>query len=108
MAIRLGSSLHFWKKGQKDHWSTSVFIEWFYVCGNFHPSLYYLRARQQNSDCQSALTPYLQLRLGLGINFIMGGVNTFVFLLPGYLEQVQNYSASQTAEAMVPIGLPYF
>jgi MFS transporter, DHA2 family, multidrug resistance protein len=29
-----------------------------------------------------------------------------VFLLPEYLEQVQNYSASQTGEAMVLIGLP--
>jgi DHA2 family multidrug resistance protein len=29
-----------------------------------------------------------------------------VFLLPEYLEQVQNYSANQTGEAMILIGLP--
>ena len=41
------------------------------------------------------------------MNFLLGaGLYGSVFLLPEYLEQVQNYSASQTGEAMVLIGLP--
>jgi MFS transporter, DHA2 family, multidrug resistance protein len=41
------------------------------------------------------------------VNFLLGAsLYGSVFLLPEYLEQVQQYSASQTGEAMVLIGLP--
>jgi MFS transporter, DHA2 family, multidrug resistance protein len=40
-------------------------------------------------------------------NFLLGAsLYGSVFLLPEYLEQVQNYSAKQTGEAMILIGLP--
>lgn len=60
-------------------------------------------------------TPVVNLRLlrirnlGLAsaVNFLLGAsLYGSVFLLPEYLEQVQNYSARQTGEAMVLIGLP--
>ncbi|HYY31880.1 MAG TPA: hypothetical protein VE860_28310, partial [Chthoniobacterales bacterium] len=60
-------------------------------------------------------TPVVNLRLlrirnlGLAsaVNFLLGAsLYGSVFLIPEYLEQVQSYSASQTGEAMVLIGLP--
>ena len=60
-------------------------------------------------------TPIVNLRLlrirnlGLAsaVNFSLGAsLYGSVFLLPEYLEQVQNYSPSQTGEAMILIGLP--
>jgi hypothetical protein len=59
--------------------------------------------------------PVVNLRLLLNrnlafasvVNFIMGaGLYGSVFLLPQYLEQVQQYSARQTGEYMILIGLP--
>jgi DHA2 family multidrug resistance protein len=45
--------------------------------------------------------------LASAVNFLLGAsLYGSVFLIPEYLEQVQNYSASQTGEAMVLIGLP--
>jgi MFS transporter, DHA2 family, multidrug resistance protein len=47
------------------------------------------------------------LGLASAVNFLLGAsLYGSVFLLPEYLEQVQNYSASQTGEAMILIGLP--
>ena len=47
------------------------------------------------------------LSLACVVNFILGaGLYGSVFLLPQYLEQVQQYSARQTGEYMVLIGLP--
>jgi MFS transporter, DHA2 family, multidrug resistance protein len=60
-------------------------------------------------------TPVVNLRslgirnLGLAsaVNFLPGAsLYGSVFLLPEYLDQVQNYSASQTGETMILIGLP--
>jgi DHA2 family multidrug resistance protein len=47
------------------------------------------------------------LALSCVVNFVMGaGLYGSVFLLPQYLEQVQQYSARQTGEYIVLIGLP--
>src|SRR5258708_39059213 len=47
------------------------------------------------------------LALASAVNFLLGAsLYGSVFLLPEYLEQVQQYSAKQTGEAMVLIGLP--
>ena len=79
----------------------------FYARGNFYSPLYHLRAGQQNAGCQSPLTTDPQFRPGFCSEFLAGGkLIRFGILLPEYLEQVQNYSASQTGEAMVLIGLP--
>jgi DHA2 family multidrug resistance protein len=45
--------------------------------------------------------------LASAVNFLLGAsLYGSVFLIPEYLEQVQQYSAKQTGEAMVLIGLP--
>jgi MFS transporter, DHA2 family, multidrug resistance protein len=65
------------------------------------------QARQQNSGGQSPVTPDPKFRLGFGSKLFAGGkLIRFRVSFAGYLEQVQNYSARQTGEAMVLIGLP--
>jgi MFS transporter, DHA2 family, multidrug resistance protein len=108
MAIGLGSLIAFLEEGQNDDWFTSVFIQRCFALAVIFISLFII--------CELVTkTPVVNLRL-LGIrnlalasavNFLLGAsLYGSVFLLPEYLEQVQQYSAKQTGEAMVLIGLP--
>src|SRR6201982_3439880 len=108
MAIGLGSFIAFLEEGQNDDWFTSVFIQRCFALAVIFIPLFII--------CELASkTPVLNLRLlrirnlGLAsaVNFLLGAsLYGSVFLLPEYLEQVQQYSAKQTGEAMVLIGLP--
>jgi DHA2 family multidrug resistance protein len=108
MAIGLGSLIAFLEEGQNDDWFTSEFIQHCFILAVIFIPLFII--------CELvSKTPIVNLRLlgvrnlGLasGMNFIMGAsLYGSVFLLPEYLEQVQQYSASQTGEAMILIGLP--
>ena len=101
MALGLGSLIAFLEEGQNDDWFTSVFIQRCFTLAVIFIPLFII--------CELvSKTPVVNLRLlqihrdsGLAsaINFIMGAsLYGSVFLLPEYLEQVQNYSASQTAK----------
>src|SRR6266403_5742621 len=96
------------EEGQNDDWFTSVFIQRCFTLAVICIPLFII--------CELvSKTPVVNLRLlrirnlGLAsaVNFLLGAsLYGSVFLLPEYLEQVQNYSARQTGEAMVLIGLP--
>ncbi|MGA7127812.1 MAG: DHA2 family efflux MFS transporter permease subunit, partial [Chthoniobacterales bacterium] len=108
MAIGLGSLIAFLEEGQNDDWFTSVFIQrCFTLAVIFIPLFIICELVSKTPIVNLRLLRIRNLGLASAVNFIMGAsLYGSVFLLPEYLEQVQNYSASQTGEAMVLIGLP--
>src|SRR5260370_17090 len=108
MAIGLGSLIAFLEEGQNDDWFTSVFIQrCFTLAVVFIPLFIICELISKTPVVNLRLLRIRNLGLASAINFIMGAsLYGSVFLLPEFLEQVQNYSASQTGEAMVLIGLP--
>jgi MFS transporter, DHA2 family, multidrug resistance protein len=108
MAIGLGSLIAFLEEGQNDDWFTSVFIQrCFTLAVIFIPLFIICELVSKSPIVNLRLLRIRNLGLASAVNFILGAsLYGSVFLLPEYLEQVQNYSASQTGEAMVLIGLP--
>src|SRR3984893_16296211 len=108
MAIGLGSLIAFLEEGQNDDWFTSVFIQrCFTMAVIFIPLFIICELISKTPVVNLRLLRIRNLGLASAVNFIMGAsLYGSVFLLPEFLEQVQNYSASQTGEAMVLIGLP--
>jgi DHA2 family multidrug resistance protein len=108
MAIGLGSLIAFLEEGQNDDWFTSEFIQHcFTLAVIFIPLFIICELVSKTPIVNLRLLGVRNLGLASGMNFIMGAsLYGSVFLLPEYLEQVQNYSASQTGEAMILIGLP--
>jgi MFS transporter, DHA2 family, multidrug resistance protein len=108
MAIGLGSLIAFLEEGQNDDWFTSVFIQrCFTLAVIFIPLFIICELLSKTPVVNLRLLRIRNLGLASAVNFLMGAsLYGSVFLLPEYLEQVQNYSASQTGEAMVLIGLP--
>jgi MFS transporter, DHA2 family, multidrug resistance protein len=108
MAIGLGSFIAFLEEGQNDDWFTSVFIQrCFTLAVIFIPLFIVCELLSKTPIVNLRLLRIRNLGLACAVNFILGAsLYGSVFLLPEYLEQVQQYSASQTGEAMVLIGLP--
>jgi DHA2 family multidrug resistance protein len=108
MAIGLGSLIAFLEEGQNDDWFTSVFIQrCFTLAVIFIPLFIICELVSKTPVVNLRLLRIRNLGLASAVNFLMGAsLYGSVFLLPEYLEQVQNYSASQTGEAMILIGLP--
>jgi MFS transporter, DHA2 family, multidrug resistance protein len=108
MAIGLGSLIAFLEEGQNDDWFTSVFIQrCFMLAVIFIPLFIVCELLSRTPVVNLRLLRIRNLGLASGVNFLLGAsLYGSVFLLPEYLEQVQNYSASQTGQAMILIGLP--
>jgi MFS transporter, DHA2 family, multidrug resistance protein len=108
MAIGLGSLIAFLEEGQNQDWFTSVFIQrCFTLAVIFIPLFIICELVSKTPVVNLRLLRIRNLGLASAVNFLLGAsLYGSVFLLPEYLEQVQNYSASQTGEAMVLIGLP--
>src|SRR6201982_1795432 len=108
MAIGLGSLIAFLEEGQNDDWFTSVFIQRaFTLAVIFIPLFIICELVSKTPVVNLRLLRIRNLGLASAVNFLLGAsLYGSVFLIPQYLEQVQNYSASQTGEAMVLIGLP--
>jgi MFS transporter, DHA2 family, multidrug resistance protein len=108
MAIGLGSLIAFLEEGQNDDWFTSVFIQrCFTLAVIFIPLFIICELLSKSPIVNLRLLGIRNLGFASAVNFLLGAsLYGSVFLLPEYLEQVQNYSASQTGEAMILIGLP--
>jgi MFS transporter, DHA2 family, multidrug resistance protein len=108
MAIGLGSLIAFLEEGQNKDWFGSTFIQHcFLLAVVFIPLFIICELVSKHPIVNLRLLRVRNLALGSSINFLLGaGLYGSVFLLPQYLEQVQQYSAKQTGEAMILIGLP--
>lgn len=108
MAIGLGSLIAFLEEGQNQDWFTSVFIQrCFWLAVVFIPLFILCELLSKNPAVNLRLLGIRNLALASTVNFLMGAsLYGSVFLLPEYLEQIQEYSAKQTGEAMILIGLP--
>jgi MFS transporter, DHA2 family, multidrug resistance protein len=108
MAIGLGSLIAFLEEGQNQDWFTSTFIQHcFELAIVFIPLFLIIEWVGKHPVVNLRLLLERNLVLSCVVNFVMGaGLYGSVFLLPQYLEQVQEYSARQTGEYMVLIGLP--
>jgi DHA2 family multidrug resistance protein len=108
MAIGLGSLIAFLEEGQNQDWFTSTFIQHcFELAIVFIPLFLIIEMLVKHPVVNLRLLKERNLSLACVVNFILGaGLYGSVFLLPQYLEQVQQYSARQTGEYMVLIGLP--
>jgi MFS transporter, DHA2 family, multidrug resistance protein len=108
MAIGLGSLIAFLEEGQNQDWFTSTFIQYcFELAVVFIPLFLIIEIFGKHPVVSLRLLLNRNLALSCVVNFVMGaGLYGSVFLLPQYLEQVQQYSARQTGEYMVLIGLP--
>jgi len=108
MAVGLGSFIAFLEEGQNQDWFTSTFIQHcFELAVVFIPLFLIIELVGNNPVVNLRLLLDRNLAFASIVNFIMGaGLYGSVFLLPQYLEQVQQYSARQTGEYMILIGLP--
>ncbi|MBV9672943.1 MAG: DHA2 family efflux MFS transporter permease subunit [Verrucomicrobia bacterium] len=108
MAIGLGSFIAFLEEGQNQDWFTSTFIQHcFELAVFFIPLFLVLELIGKHPVVNLRLLLNRNLAVSSIVNFVMGaGLYGSVFLLPQYLEQVQQYSARQTGEYMILIGLP--
>ncbi len=108
MTIGLGSLIAFLEEGQNQDWFTSTFIQHcFELAIFFIPLFLIIELVGKHPVVNLRLLGNRNLALSSVVNFVMGaGLYGSVFLLPQYLEQVQQYSARQTGEYMVLIGLP--
>ena len=108
MAIGLGSLIAFLEEGQNQDWFTSAFIQHcFELAVIFIPLFLIIEMMVKHPVVNLRLFLDRNLALASIVNFVMGaGLYGSVFLLPQYLEQVQQYSARQTGEYMILIGLP--
>jgi MFS transporter, DHA2 family, multidrug resistance protein len=108
MAIGLGSLIAFLEEGQNQDWFTSTFIQHcFELAVVFIPLFLIVEIVGKHPVVNLRLLGERNLALSCVVNFVIGGgLYGSVFLLPQYLEQVQQYSARQTGEYMVLIGLP--
>ena len=108
MSIGLGSFIAFLEEGQNQDWFTSTFIQHcFELALVFIPLFLIIEIFGKHPVVNLRLLLERNLALSSIVNFVMGaGLYGSVFLLPQYMQQVQQYSARQTGEYMVLIGLP--
>ena len=108
MAIGLAALIAFLEEGQNQDWFTSVFIQrCFLLAVIFIPLFLIIELVGKHPVINLRLLANRNLALASIVNFVLGGaLYGSVYLLPQYLQQVQLYSAKQTGEAMILIGLP--
>jgi MFS transporter, DHA2 family, multidrug resistance protein len=108
MAIGLAALIAFLEEGQNQDWFTSVFIQrCFLLAVIFIPLFVIIELVGKHPVINLRLLANRNLALASIVNFVLGGaLYGSVYLLPQYLQQVQLYSAKQTGEAMILIGLP--
>ena len=99
MAIGLGSLIAFLEEGQNQDWFTSTFIQHcFELALVFIPLFLIIEIFGKHPVVNLRLLLERSLALSSVVNFVMGaGLYGSVFLLPQYLEQVQQYSADGSA-----------
>ena len=108
MAIGLGSLIAMLEEGQRKDWFGNPFIQEVGILAAVFIPLFVVRELL-------AKKPFVNLRLlkqrnlavGCSVNFILGlALYGTVYLLPSYLTSVQEYSAFQSGESMIWVGLP--
>ncbi|MBV8413663.1 MAG: hypothetical protein JO251_00455 [Verrucomicrobia bacterium] len=97
MALGLGSLFAFLEEGQNDDWFTSVFIQrCFALAVIFIPLFIICELVSKTPVVNLRLLRLRTLGIASAVNFLLGAsLYGSVFLLPEYLEQVQQYSAKQ-------------
>ncbi|HEY0791184.1 MAG TPA: DHA2 family efflux MFS transporter permease subunit [Chthoniobacterales bacterium] len=108
MAVGLGSLIAFLEEGQRQDWFTSPFIRnCAILAATFIPLFLLLEFTRKEPFVNLRLMTQRTLGLACLVNFTLGlALYGSVYLLPQYLEQVQGYSAFQTGQTMIWVGLP--
>ncbi len=108
MAIGLGAFIAFLEEGQRQDWFSSAFERYcFALFMIFIPLFLIIEFTSAKPFVNLRLITQRTLGLSCLVNFTLGlALYGSVYLLPQYLEQVQSYSAYQTGQAMIWIGLP--
>ena len=109
MAVGLSSLTFFLEEGNRKDWFGSEEIRWAFAlavtCLPAFLIIEFWLAKRPFVD----LRLYGKLNFGVGslINFVLGaGLYGSIYLLPLYLQQLQGYSALQTGETLLWLGLP--
>jgi DHA2 family multidrug resistance protein len=108
MAIGLGSLIAMLEEGQRDDWFGSPFIRrCALLAAIFIPAFILIELLRKKPFVNLRLIASRNLGIGSAANFILGlALYGSVYLLPQYLTIVQGYSAFQTGQAMIWVGLP--
>lgn len=108
MAIGLGSLIAMLEEGQRDDWFGSPFIQRCAVLAAiFIPAFVIIELLRKKPFVNLRLIGSRNLGIASAANFFLGSaLYGTVYLLPQYLTIVQGYSAFQTGEAMIWVGLP--
>lgn len=108
MAIGLGSLVAMLEEGQRKDWFGSPLIQtcaW--LAAIFIPLFLWVELTRKRPFVNLRLVVRRNLGVSCCINFLLGfGLFGTVYLVPQYLTIVQGYSAFQTGEAMIWVGLP--
>ena len=108
MAIGLGSFIAMLEEGQRDDWLGSPFIQGCALLSAiFIPAFVLIELWRDKPFVNLRLIAGRNLGIASASNFILGfALYGSVYLLPQYLTIVQGYSAFQTGQTMIWVGLP--
>jgi MFS transporter, DHA2 family, multidrug resistance protein len=108
MAIGLGSLIAMLEEGQRDDWLGSPFIQSCAILAAiFIPAFVIIELLRKKPFVNLRLIGSRNLGVASAANFFLGSaLYGTVYLMPQYLTIVQGYSAFQTGEAMIWVGLP--
>jgi DHA2 family multidrug resistance protein len=108
MAIGLGSLIAMLEEGQRDDWLGSPFIQRCAILAAiFIPAFVIIELLRKKPFVNLRLIGSRNLGIASAANFFLGSaLYGTVYLLPQYLTIVQGYSAFQTGEAMIWVGIP--
>jgi DHA2 family multidrug resistance protein len=108
MAIGLGSLIAMLEEGQRDDWLGSPFIQrCALLAAIFIPAFVITELLRKKPFVNLRLIGSRNLGIASAANFFLGSaLYGTVYLLPQYLTIVQGYSAFQTGETMIWVGLP--
>jgi DHA2 family multidrug resistance protein len=108
MTIGLGSLIAMLEEGQRDDWLGSPFIQrCALLAAIFIPAFVINELLRKKPFVNLRLIGSRNLGIASAANFFLGSaLYGTVYLLPQYLTIVQGYSAFQTGETMIWVGLP--